>query len=51
MPKISEIVTSLLELQGIIGDQEVVLVREQDAEIPLPDIPEYGVNLNGHEYR
>ena len=50
MPKISEVITSLIEIQQAIGDQEVELVGENEADIPLPDAPPLGINVlsNGH---
>ena len=44
-PKISEVVTSLLELQGIIGDQRITLAKytDDEAELPLPGIKGLGI--------
>lgn len=46
-PLISEVITSLIELQSIIGDQPVTLANytEDEADLPLPDIKGLGVKI------
>jgi hypothetical protein len=46
-PKISEVITSLIELQGIIGDQRITLAREETCDVPLPDVSGLGVMIYG----
>ncbi len=47
-PKISEVITALLELQGIIGDQPITLAKftEDEADVPLPGIAGLGVMIH-----
>ena len=45
MAKISDVISSLLEIQAVIGDREVVLRPGNDCDIPLPDAQELGVNI------
>ncbi len=49
-PLISEVITALLELQEIIGDQHVTLAQYSDdapeAEVPLPGICGLGLIIH-----
>lgn len=45
MAKISQVISSLLEIQSYIGDREVVLRDVDSADIPLPDAEGLGVDV------
>ncbi len=49
-PLISEVITALLELQAIIGDQHVTLAQWKDdyeeADVPLPGICGLGLIIH-----
>lgn len=45
MPKISHVISSLLQIQAVIGDREVVLKHVDDCDIPLPDAEGMGVDI------
>jgi hypothetical protein len=45
MPLLSEVITSLIEIQETIGDREVVLTDVAHCDIPLPDAPGMGVTI------
>ncbi len=48
-PFLSEAITALIVLQGIIGDQRVTLARwvedDDEADVPLPGIPGFGLKI------
>ncbi len=56
-PLISEVITALFELQGIVGDQPITLAKftDEEADVPLPGIAGLGVKIwqsgNGKVYR
>ena len=56
MPRLSHIVTSLLEIQAVIGDVDCELTSEAKCDIPLPDADGMGIVIidtpsgtNGHD--
>ena len=48
MPKLSVVITNLIQIQEAIGDQDVELVGQKEADIPLEDAPPLGVRIITH---
>ncbi len=46
-PLISDVITSLFELQAAVGDQRIRLIEESKADVPLPGVCKLGVLING----
>lgn len=45
MPLISKVITDLIEIQEIIGDQNIILATAEKADIPFPEAKGLGIDI------